>query len=48
MANVDGTKQVAALREWIEPEVVELNVAETQGFPGRGFDGGVAVDCTLS
>ena len=34
--------------EWVEPEVVELNVSETEGFPGRGGDGSPNVDCTRS
>ncbi|WP_286691760.1 MULTISPECIES: hypothetical protein [unclassified Brevundimonas] len=37
-----------ARREWVEPEVSELAVEETKGFPGRGGDGGRFVDCTLS
>lgn len=35
-------------REWVEPQVSELAVEETQGFPGRGGDGGRFVDCTRS
>lgn len=35
-------------REWIEPEVSELAVPETAGFPGVGGDGGVHADCTRS
>jgi hypothetical protein len=42
--NVNSIK----LADWVEPEVVELSVAETAGFPGRGADGGRFVDCTLS
>ena len=37
-----------AKREWIEPEVAELPVPETAGFPGVGTDGGTHADCTLS
>lgn len=48
MTENKGTQQPVALREWVEPEVAELNVMETQVFPGRGADGGRFVDCTLS
>jgi len=37
-----------ARREWVEPDVSELAVSETSGFPGRGGDGGRFVDCTRS
>jgi hypothetical protein len=35
-------------REWIEPEISELAVPETAGFPGIGGDGGAFFDCTRS
>lgn len=37
-----------ARREWVSPEIGELAVQETAGFPGVGGDGGVNADCTLS
>jgi hypothetical protein len=39
---------VAERREWVEPTVAELAVADTELLPRRGFDGGRFVDCTLS
>lgn len=35
-------------KTWIAPEIVELNVSETEVFPNRGADGGRFVDCTRS
>ncbi|WP_370238680.1 hypothetical protein [Brevundimonas sp.] len=35
-------------REWVEPEISELEVTETAGFPGVGGDGGAFPDCTRS
>lgn len=37
-----------ARRAWVAPEVSELKVSETAGFPGRGGDGGRFLDCTRS
>lgn len=34
--------------EWIEPEIVALNIQETTMRPGRGRDGGRFADCTRS
>ncbi|WP_169542609.1 hypothetical protein [Sphingomonas baiyangensis] len=48
MTDGKGSEMATDLAEWIEPEVVELSVSETQGFPGRGGDGGRFIDCTLS
>lgn len=48
VADHKGNEPSIKIREWVEPEVVELSVAETAGFPGRGQDGGRFVDCTLS
>ena len=48
MADNRDNESTMARAEWVEPEVVELNVSETEGFPGRGGDGGRNVDCTLS
>lgn len=39
----------AGQREWMEPEISELPVTETAGFPGIGGDGNpVWFDCTRS
>lgn len=37
-------------KEWVEPEVIELNVNDTFAFPGRGADvgGNPFVDCQRS
>lgn len=48
MADNKDNESTMVRAEWVEPEVVELNVSETEGFPGRGGDGGRNVDCTLS
>lgn len=42
------TDAIAPLRDWVEPEISELPVEDTAGFPGRGGDGGRFSDCTLS
>lgn len=42
------SEQAQARREWIEPDVTELTVSETAGFPRRGGDGGRNPDCTRS
>lgn len=42
------TDGVTTKRDWIEPEITELAVEETAGFPARGSDGGRFVDCTRS
>jgi hypothetical protein len=39
---------IAERREWIEPEVSELPVADTELVPTRGLDGGRFIDCTRS
>jgi hypothetical protein len=37
------------LREWVEPDVSELAVADTALVPARGADGNLRfVDCTRS
>lgn len=33
---------------WVEPEVLTLNVLETAGLRGRGSDASIHVDCTRS
>lgn len=39
---------VGTLKNWIEPAIEVLDVAETQLFPGVGADGSGFPDCTRS
>lgn len=50
MTTTDDVKMDSAAqrRDWVEPDVSELPVEDTAGFPGRGGDGGRNIDCTLS
>lgn len=40
--------ETARKEAWIAPEIKTLDVAETQGLPNRGRDGGRFADCTKS
>lgn len=44
----DSTNQADTRIEWIEPEMTELNVTETQRRPRFGRDGGNYPDCLRS
>lgn len=33
---------------WIEPALLDLDIAETEGFPGVGADGNIHADCSRS
>lgn len=46
--NNENNSATADRRAWIEPDVSELKVSQTEGFPNRGRDGGRFVDCTRS
>jgi hypothetical protein len=50
MTMTDDVKMdlAAQRRDWVEPEVSELPVEDTAGFPARGSDGGRFFDCTRS
>jgi hypothetical protein len=41
---------MATKQQWIEPQVIELDVLETQAFIGRGADvgGNPTIDCQRS
>lgn len=47
---MDATSPKQAKLAWIEPEIVELDVVETQALPNRGADvgGNPYVDCQRS
>jgi hypothetical protein len=34
--------------EWIEPALLDLDIAETANLPGIGSDGNIHADCTRS
>lgn len=44
----DSNDRIDNRIEWVEPEIVELNVTETHRRPRFGRDGGQFADCQRS
>lgn len=45
---IENHEKAPALEAWVEPEIRTLDIAETNGLPFVGGDGGIHSDCSRS